>query len=83
MFKVYVIYSPAFDKIYIGYTSNLEARIKSHNELATKGWTIKFRPWKLVYEETLTTKSDAIKRESELKSAAGRRFIREQILPKP
>jgi len=37
MFTVYALYSESSDKIYIGYTSDLEARMLSHNELATKG----------------------------------------------
>ncbi|WP_325635244.1 GIY-YIG nuclease family protein, partial [Parapedobacter sp.] len=45
MFTVYVLHSGKHDKIYIGFTSNLEQRLKSHNELGKKGWTIKFRPW--------------------------------------
>ncbi|MFO7825668.1 MAG: GIY-YIG nuclease family protein [Cyclobacterium sp.] len=49
MFTVYALYSEKFDKIYIGFTSDLQKRLISHNELGTKGWTIKFRPWKLVY----------------------------------
>jgi len=40
MFTVYVLYSPAHDKIYIGYTSNLEQRFLSHNELGKKGHTV-------------------------------------------
>jgi len=47
MFTVYVLHSPAHDKIYIGYSSNLTKRFLSHNKLGTKGWTIKFRPWVL------------------------------------
>ena len=79
MFTVYVLYSPAFDKIYIGYSSNLTERLLSHNELGKKGWTIKFRPWILVYTEVFSTKSDAMKREKELKSYQGRVFIRNRI----
>jgi GxxExxY protein len=37
--------SKKFDRIYIGCTSDLPNRFLSHNELATKGQTIKFRPW--------------------------------------
>jgi len=33
MFTVYVLYSQQHDKIYIGYTSNLQERFRSHNEL--------------------------------------------------
>ena len=79
MFTTYVLYSEKHDKIYIGYTSNLHQRLISHNELATKGWTIKFRPWKLIYKEEYETKSEAMKREKQLKSYKGRTFIRDLI----
>jgi putative endonuclease len=79
MFIVYVLYSPAFDKRYIGFTSDVEKRLASHNFLATKGYTIRYRPWNLVHTETFDTKSDAMRREKELKSARGRAFIRELL----
>ena len=79
-FYVYVLYSPSHDQIYIGHTSDLENRLLSHNQLATKGWTIRYRPWTLVYQETFETKSEAMKREKQLKSAKGREFIRKSIL---
>ncbi|HEX7845643.1 MAG TPA: GIY-YIG nuclease family protein [Chitinophagaceae bacterium] len=75
MFTVYVLYSEQYDKIYIGYTSNLEARLKSHQELSTKGWTVKFRPWKLIHTEIFEKKTDAMRREKQLKTAKGREFI--------
>ena len=56
-------------------TSNLEERLKSHNELGTKGWTIKFRPWQIVYQEQFEDKKNALTREKQLKSAKGREFI--------
>jgi len=77
---VYVIHSEAYDKIYIGRTTNLPERFKSHNELGTKGWTIKFRPWKIVHTEKFATKGEAIQREKALKSAAGRKWIRNELL---
>jgi len=36
MFTVYVLYSDDYDKIYIGYTSNLEQRLLSHNKSGKK-----------------------------------------------
>lgn len=51
MYVVYVLYSKSFDKIYIGYTSDLINRFHSHNSLAKKGYTIKFRPWEVLYLE--------------------------------
>ena len=79
MFYVYALYIRSFDKIYIGYTSNLRSRFQSHNELATKGYTVRYRPWTILYTETLLTKREALKRESELKSARGRAFIWELV----
>ncbi len=79
MFTTYVLFSERYDKIYIGYTSDLESRLLSHNTLATKGWTIKFRPWILVYKEEFETKKEAMIREKQLKSAKGREFIRNNI----
>jgi len=80
IYTVYVLHSPNFDKIYIGYTSDLEQRMLSHNELGKKGWIIKFRPWMLIHTEEFEKKSEAIKREKQLKTAAGRRWIRTNLL---
>ena len=75
MFTVYVLYSRFSNKIYVGFTSNLEQRFLSHNELGKKGWTIKFRPWELVHTEEFEEKADAMRREKALKSGQGREFI--------
>ena len=80
MYTVYALYSPSFDKIYIGITSDLDDRFKSHNDLATKGFTVKFRPWIILYTEEYPTKSEALKREKQLKSSRGRQFIRSKII---
>ena len=60
MFNVYVLYAPNFNKIYIGYTSDLENRIRSHNIFATKGYTVKFRPWVILLTEDFQTKTDLL-----------------------
>ena len=79
MFTVYVLHSASFNKIYVGYSSDLEGRMKSHNFLGKKGYTVKYRPWTLVHTEQYSTKTEAIKREKQLKSARGRKFIWELI----
>lgn len=79
MYKVYVLYSKEFNKIYIGFTSDLEDRFLSHNEKATKGFTVKYRPWEIAFFEEFETKPNAMKREKELKTSRGRTFIWEQI----
>ena len=82
MFTVYVLYSPSFKQIYIGFTSDLSNRFLSHNELATKGHAIKYRPWVIAHTEEFQTKKEAIIRENKLKSANGRKFAWEVIRQK-
>ena len=82
MYTVYILYSEKFDKIYIGLTQNLEQRIISHNELGKKGWTIHFRPWKLIHKEEYETKSEAILRERYLKSGKGREWLHAFVVAK-
>lgn len=76
---VYALWSESFDKIYIGMTSNLIERFKSHNELGKKGFTTRHRPWKVIYVEFVGDKLSALKREKQLKSAGGRRLIRGHV----
>jgi putative endonuclease len=79
MYYVYVLYSKSHEKIYIGFTSDLEQRLLSHNELGKKGWTINFRPWIKIHTEAFNSKPEAMKREKQLKSARGRKWIWEKI----
>ena len=78
-FVVYILFSKDYDKTYVGFTSNLIERFKSHNYLSKKGYTIKFRPWQVIYVEFFTTKFEALKKEKLLKSGKGREFIKEII----
>ena len=75
MYTVYVLYSKSFNKIYTGYTSDMDQRLISHNHLKNKGWTGRFKPWILVYSEKFEDKLKAMKRERQLKSFQGRQFI--------
>lgn len=60
-------------------TSNLIARFKSHNVLKTKGWSIKFRPWKVIHIEVFENRKMAAMREKELKSGKGREWIKDKL----
>ncbi|WP_103665533.1 GIY-YIG nuclease family protein [Gracilimonas amylolytica] len=75
MYTVYALYSPSHQKIYIGYTSNLEQRLLSHNSLGKKGWTIKYRPWELVNTEDFETKKEVLHKDKHLKPAKRREFL--------
>ncbi len=79
MFTTYVLYSKSFDKIYIGFTSNIEIRLQFHNSSNNKGWTNRYQPWILLYKEVFDLKQNAMFREKQLKTARGRKFIRSMI----
>ena len=78
-FLVYILYSEKFDKTYVGFTSSLIERFYSHNLYTTKGFTIKFRPWKVVYIEVFETKNQALVREKWFKTGVGRDKIKELL----
>ena len=80
MFFVYVLYSPIHQKIYIGFSEDAEKRLASHNDPRNAGWTKKFQPWILVHKEEFQIKTDVLKREKQLKTARGRKFIYEEII---
>ena len=74
-FVVYILYSYRADKIYIGFTRDLISRFQSHNELSTKGYTVRFRPWQVIYCEFFSDKKAAMLFEQQLKSGKGREWI--------
>jgi len=76
IYIVYVLYSDTYDKHYTGFTSRLEDRILSHNSLSGKGYTKKYRPWRLIYQKEFNNKTDAMAYEKWLKSGVGRDFIK-------
>ena len=75
MFTVYILFSKSHSKHYTGFSTNLESRLKSHNEFGS-GWTAKYRPWRLIYSRDFLTKQEALKFEKWLKSGVGRDFIK-------
>ena len=70
MYFVYVLQSLKDGRYYIGSSANVELRLAYHN--SGKQRSTKHRiPFKLVYSETLSTKSEALKREKQIKSYKG------------
>ena len=76
MYYTYVLYSPTFDKIYVGQTEDIYRRLLTHNSDQNDGWTASFKPWELLHLEGFETRAQAMKREKQLKSFQGRAFIR-------
>ena len=80
MYFVYILISTKFKgKTYVGFTSNLNARLIAHNHPQNKGYTKRFQPWSILYSEELNTKQEAMKREKYFKSGAGRKYIQRII----
>ena len=50
IYTVYILFSDSYNKHYTGFTTDLEDRLLSHNELGN-GWTKAFRPWRLIYKK--------------------------------
>jgi len=72
-FYVYILKSQKDQSFYIGYTNDLDSRIREHNEGFAR-YTKNKRPWNLVYSEEFVTKKEAIIRERFLKKQKNREF---------
>ena len=66
MYFVYILRC-ADDSYYVGYTTDVEARLRAHNTGSGAAHTYRRRPVELVYQETHTTRTDGIRRERQLK----------------
>ena len=79
-YSVYVIQNETGKK-YIGYTSDLEKRLKRHNgDLPSKNTSYTKKNgkcWTVKYKEEYASRQEAVQREKELKSCQGRKFITE------
>ncbi len=80
-YYVYVLKSKRDGRIYKGFTTRLQERIKEHNNGKTKS-TKGYRPWELVYYEIFFNEKEAIEREKYFKTGSGREFLKSKIRPR-
>jgi len=74
VYFLYILQSESTSRFYIGQTQDLPERLAYHNANYSK--SLKNRgPWKLVYTETFTTRSAAVRRERGIKGWKDRRMI--------
>ena len=78
MVFVYVIKSEKSARLYVGISKNLEVRLSQHNAGKSK-FTKGHMPWTLLYSEKLSDYGSARQREKYLKSAAGKRWLRNKL----
>jgi predicted GIY-YIG superfamily endonuclease len=81
MFYVYLLVSIAHpNQRYVGFTTDLKQRLKSHNEGASVH-TAKYRPWKVVSYFAFDDERRAREFEYYLKSGSGRAFANKRLWP--
>ena len=80
MFIVYILRSIEHDCNYIGHTKNIINRLADHNRGKVRS-TKAFAPWKVIYTETYGTKSEAFRREMEIKSYKSGNAFKQLINP--
>ncbi len=76
MYWVYILVSEKDKRTYVGYTGNLNNRLKEHNSgrvIATKNR----RPFRVLFAEQFENMSDAKLRELWWKSGSGRQKLKE------
>ena len=68
MSEFYVYVLECADKtLYTGYTNDLDKRLKAHNSGKGVKYTRSRRPVRLIYSECFESKSEALKREYQIK----------------
>ena len=73
-FWVYILQSDLDGGYYMGQTCDLDERLRRHNEGRSQ-YTKSKIPWRLVYQEIFETRSQAAKREAQLKGKKDREYI--------
>jgi putative endonuclease len=75
---VYILQSQKDQKYYIGSTSNVENRLAFHNSGRQRSTRTRV-PFKLVYSESFTTKTEALRWERQIKAFKGGEAFRKLI----
>src|SRR3989344_3001280 len=74
MYYTYILKSKKDNQYYIGYTNDLDSRLKLHNAntvQATKG----LGPWEIFHSEQFQTEKEAVNRERQIKSWKSRKAV--------
>jgi predicted GIY-YIG superfamily endonuclease len=80
VFYVYILRSSANpEKVYVGFTNDLERRIREHNS-GSQIYTRRYAPWALETYLTFSDRATATAFEKYLKSQSGRAFLHKRLL---
>ena len=76
MYFIYILKSLKDNRTYVGYTNNLDERLKRHNAGLIPA-TKHRRPLKLIYSEEFENVAEAKQREKYYKNGGGRRKMKQ------
>jgi putative endonuclease len=80
MYYVYVIKSKIANFYYKGFCKNLSKRLSEHNSKMTKS-NKAYAPFDIIYYEKCFSIEEAFKKEKYWKTAAGRRYLKNKMVP--
>ena len=78
MFYTYVLKSAKSGQLYTGSTNDLRKRFNQHNS-GKSSYTAKRGPYELIYYEACSNEDDARTRERYLKTAMGKRYLKNRL----
>ena len=79
MFYVYILHSSSTNRFYVGQTDNLQKRLNDHNRGASP-YTKPGSPWTMVVSYPVSSRKEAIKLETRIKSRGIKRFLQDSQL---
>lgn len=79
MFYFYILRSHKNNKLYLGYTSDLKKRIKSHDNGENKATKLNI-PYELIYYSAFKDQRDALACEKYFKTTSGWKRIKKMLI---
>jgi putative endonuclease len=74
IFFVYILFSEKAEKYYTGHTQDIVNRLKEHNGGETSSLKTGI-PWKLIWSDKCSSRSEAMKLENKIKKRGAKRFL--------
>ena len=74
-YYLYILRSQIKDTYYIGSSDNPKRRCYFHNN-DSKGYTLRFRPWEVVFTAEFATKEEALAGERKVKSWKSKKMVK-------
>ncbi|MCF8229893.1 MAG: GIY-YIG nuclease family protein [Bacteroidales bacterium] len=77
-YYIYALESLQDGRVYVGFTSDVNRRIREHNNGKTKS-TKGYRPWRLFFKKLAGSRLEARKLEKYYKSGCGKEYLKKVL----